>query len=409
MFVELHILQNFAPSNLNRDDTGAPKDCEFGGYRRARISSQALKRAVRRTFEDGELLPAEHRAKRTKKLATQLADRLQARGKDAATALAVSEAAIQGLGLNFDAKSKEGDKRTEYLLFLGEREIAGLADACEAHWDALAGAAPAAPTEGAGGKAAKKSAAKATLPKDVTVALQAVLNGGKAADVALFGRMLADLPQRNVDAASQVAHAISTNRVTTEFDFYTAVDDFARNEERDEVETGAGMMGTIEFNSACFYRYANVDLAQLAENLGGDEELARATLEAFIRASVAAIPTGKQNSMAAQNPPSFVLAVARDAGLWSLANAFVTPVSKDKPIRPDAGGSLMTNSQQALTNYWGKLTKMYGSAGIVGTWRVSLDDEGLNGLTATDADNLDGLVAGVLGAASFARNGRSAA
>jgi CRISPR system Cascade subunit CasC len=386
MFVELHILQNFAPSNLNRDDTNAPKDCEFGGYRRARISSQALKRAMRRAFAEYDLLPAEYRAARTKKLAGTLADRLAKRGRDAAQATTVAEAAIQGMGLKFDDKSSAEDKRTEYLLFLGEREIGALADACETHWDALAAAVPAEPA--ATGRAAKR-AAKASVPKEVGDAFLAILNGGKAADVALFGRMLADLPQRNIDAASQVAHAISTNRVSMEFDFYTAVDDFARNEERDEVETGAGMMGTVEFNSACFYRYANVDLGQLHENLR-DPEIERATLEAFVRAAVAAIPTGKQNSMAAQNPPSFVMAVVREAGLWSLANAFLTPVASGRD------GDLVARSQSALDRHWGQLSGMYGTNGITGVWYAALDDSGIETLKDAKAGSLDELVHNVL-------------
>jgi CRISPR system Cascade subunit CasC len=156
------------------------------------------------------------------------------------------------------------------------------------------------------------------MPEEIKKELNRLLNGGMAVDLALFGRMLADLPNKNIDAACQVAHALSTNKVSMEFDFFTAVDDLSPEE-----ETGAGMMGTVEFNSACFYRYANIDLKQLTGNLAGDSELAQKAVEAFLRAAVATIPTGKQNSMAAQNPPSLVFAVVRDKGLWSLANAFV--------------------------------------------------------------------------------------
>src|SRR5690606_30773078 len=153
------------------------------------------------------------------------------------------------------------------------------------------------------------------------------LDGGRAVDLALFGRMLADLPDRNVDAACQVAHAISTHRVSAEFDYYTAVDDLKPDD-----TSGADMIGTVEFNSACYYRYANIDLRQLVKNLKGeaeevDAELAEAAVRAFLIASRDAIPTGKQNSFAARNAPSFFLAVVRDRGAWSLANAFVAPVN----------------------------------------------------------------------------------
>lgn len=394
MFVELHMLQNFAPSNLNRDDTGSPKDCEFGGYRRARISSQAIKKAMRTAFKERELVPEEHRAERTKRLSEAMVERFIGAGKSPDEAEAVVAAAIQGLGLKFQPdKDPDADRKTQYLLFLGQREIAALVDVCLQNWEVLQAVAPGAAT--GAGRAAKR-AASASVPKHVQDALKAVLDGGKAADVALFGRMIADLPEKNVDAASQVAHAISTNRVSTEFDFYTAVDDL-----KPEDTEGADMLGTVEFNSSCFYRYANVDLAQLGENLGGDDKLARDTLEAFLRASALAIPTGKQNSMAAQNPPSFMLAVLRDTGLWSLSNAFL------RPVHPDRSRDLIDQSEEALDAYWSRLESVYGSQGILGKWYVSLNGDGISALRDAQVNTFDQLVDAVLTSASFqpARNG----
>ena len=155
--------------------------------------------------------------------------------------------------------------------------------------------------------------------------------------------MIANLPEKNVEASCQVAHAISTNKVEVEFDFYTAVDDLKPDD-----TAGADMLGTVEFNSACFYRYANVDTNQLIENLGGDTELARTTLNAFLRASVDAIPTGKQNSMAAHNPPSLMMTVVRERGQWNLANAFL------KPVRPQGDSDLVQGSVMALDDYSGQ-------------------------------------------------------
>lgn len=373
MFVEMHVLQNFAPSNLNRDDTGAPKDCEFGGYRRARISSQAFKRAVRDTFEKERLLPQDNLAKRTRLLVEEVAKRLESQGKPKDQAITVVSKALAGIGLKV-----ADDNETQYLLFLGETEITNLTQVCLQHWDALAAVTvpeePAAPSRGRRARQAGKEA----IPPEVQAALEPILDGKKAADVALFGRMLADLPEKNRDAASQVAHAISTNRVSMEFDFYTAVDDFSP-----KGETGAGMMGTVEFNSACFYRYANLDMQQLLKNLGGDEALTRRTLDAFLRAAVAAIPTGKQNSMAAQNAPSFVFAVVRDAGLWNLANAFL------KPVYPTSQQDLMEASIARLDGYWGKLVKMYGDKGIA-LRRVSTL-EGSDALSVLKDDCVDSL------------------
>jgi CRISPR system Cascade subunit CasC len=177
-----------------------------------------------------------------------------------------------------------------------------------------------------------------------------------------------------------------------EFDFYTAVDDLKTRSE----DAGAGMLGTVEFNSACYYRYANIDLEQLRRNLQGDEDLARGTVEAFLRASIAAIPTGKQNSTAAQNPPSLVMAVVRERGLWSQANAFLRPVS------PWGDRDLMQGSVAALDAHWGKLTRMYGAEGIGGVWVTLLDDGDLSVLKPQAVPNVETLIAGVRGAIGFA-------
>lgn len=400
MFVELHLLQNFAPSNLNRDDTGAPKDCEFGGYRRARISSQSLKRAIRTTFGSEDSLTAEYLAQRTKRILDRIAASLEADGRPAERARSVAQAALAAIDLRVGA-----DGKTEYLLFVGARETDALAALCSKYWDPLSTAGQQLieqRTQRVLDKKPPPSKEDETrlvvkaLPPEAPKALSAALDGGRAADLALFGRMLADLPERNVDAAAQVAHAISTNRVATEFDFYTAVDDL-----RPEDTAGADMLGTVEFNSACFYRYANVDLEQLKANLGGDEDLAQRTIDAFLRASIAAIPTGKQNSFAAQNPPSFVMAVARRSGLWSLANAFL------RPIRPDDGGDLVEKSVAALDQYWGELTSMYGEGSIAGAWCAALDASGLNHLKDYHEPNLAALLAAVAGALDFAEGVRT--
>ena len=345
MIVEFHVLQNVAPANLNRDDTGAPKDCIFGGVRRARVSSQSWKRAMRIAFADEALLPAERLGARTTRAAALIAERLVDTGEPADTATSLATAALQAAGLGV------ANELTEYLLFLGSDEIDGFAKVARDHRDALLGAGGV----GGAGKAGKK-AAKQAIPDAVQAAARSALDGGRAADVALFGRMLADLPQHNVDGAAQVAHAISTHGVEIEFDFYTAVDD-----RRPEDTEGAGMLGTVEFVSSCLYRYANVDLRQLAHNLQGDSDLVEATLRAFARVFVTSMPSGKQRTMAARNPPSAVVAVVRDRGAWSLANAFVAPV------RSTRDADLVAASAAALGDYWTRLTGMYGMGGIAAT------------------------------------------
>lgn len=333
LFLEFHLIQNFAPSNLNRDDTGAPKDAIFGGQRRARVSSQCFKRAVRLAATEHELLPAAHRGVRTKKLKELLLKRLA--GRDAQEAEAKIEVALAGAGLKL-----KDDGKTEYLLFLGEGEIAALAALIDESWDALAASAE---------KKSKKDA-KAGVPPDVVKKAKALLDGGKAVDVALFGRMLADLPAVNQDAACQVAHAISTHRVEREFDYFTAVDDMG-----DEDETGAGMIGQVEFNSATLYRYAVLDLHKLVGNLQGDRELALSAVQAFTLALARAIPSGKQNSFAAHNPPEFIGVCLRHAAPMNLANAF------EKPVAPRRDESLSAQSVSALAAYEDKLARVYAS------------------------------------------------
>lgn len=338
MFLEMHILQNFALSNLNRDDAGAPKSCIFGGSRRARISSQCLKRSVRTHFRTEGLVPAQLLSYRTKWLLRELTTRLVAAG--VAQADEVAAKAVELL----DLKVKSG--KTEYLLMLGERELAKLAAICQEYAPALL-----AGTAGGGKKAAKKEAGEGP---QVAKQLLAAIDGGDAVDVALFGRMIATHAEKNVDAAVQMAHAISTHTVATESDFYSAVDDLPGEEDG----AGAGMLGSILYNASCFYRYANVDLAQLRQNLGGDEAHLELAVSAFMEGMVHAVPSGKQTGSAAQNPPTLVLAVVREKGLWSLANAFV------KPMKATADADLVTNSAAAMLGHYKDLSGMYDTGAI---------------------------------------------
>lgn len=373
MFLDLHILQNFAPSNLNRDDTNAPKHCDFGGVRRARVSSQSWKRAMRETFTRDNLVGAEDRAVRTKRLLGMLTDRLAAAGRAEEDAAHVARSAVIGLGLGFDAKSPE---KTQYLIFLGEREVDGLVAACQEHWDALLLVQP------------DKKGTK--VPPEVERSLGAVINGGRAADVALFGRMIADAPEHNVDAAAQVAHAISTHRVGTEFDFYTAVDDLLPSDTQ-----GADMMGTVEFNSACYYRYACVDTDQLLSNLHGDRELAQAALSAFVRAFISSTPGGKQNTFAAHSRPTLVMAEYRTGGPQSLVDAFA------RPVNGTVDGGLLGASVRALDDRYGRLEDMYGTDGVVGTWTATTETEALERTKKTQVPGIEQLVAGVVTASPF--------
>jgi CRISPR system Cascade subunit CasC len=370
--VEIHVLQNFAPSNLNRDDTGAPKDALFGGARRARISSQCLKRSVRHYFADlvhQGGLAAEDLATRTKRIQDAVTALLVEKGRNEADAVAKVRAALSAVKLSIE------DGKSQYLLFLGTREIQQIARVLHENWDSIGAGEER--REGKKGSKAKKDTARDADP-ELKKSLEKVLDGGKALDVALFGRMLADMPEKNQDAACQVAHALSTHSVDREFDFYTAVDDLKPGD-----TAGADMMGTVEFNSACFYRYAVVDLEKLVENLQGDRALARKGLRSFLEGFVVTEPTGKQNTFAAHNPPEFVSITLREhAGPRNLANAFEVPVRVrgTESLTLTSANRMIEQSRKLQAAYGGKETTINLNLVQADTSRCGVDAESLESL-----------------------------
>lgn len=304
-YVDVHILQTVPPSNINRDDAGTPKQATYGGVRRARVSSQAWKRATRTAFVD-HVDPAQL-GTRTKKISAMLAERIEARGnlgQEVSSRIATSVLAELGI--------KAGKKATEtsYLLFFGRPQLERLIDHFESDLPRLVGLDD------------KELAAAAK-----EIPLKEVLGAGHPIDVALFGRMVADLPALNVDAATQVAHALSTHAAEIEFDYFTAVDD-----ENPKEDTGAGMIGTVEFQSATLYRFATVGLHQLLDNLGGDTEAAVAALKIFLTTFTTSMPTGHENSFAHRTTPSLLSVVLRGDQPVNLVSAFEEPVSTQKGI-----------------------------------------------------------------------------
>jgi CRISPR system Cascade subunit CasC len=361
--IEIHALQNFAPSNLNRDDTGAPKDAFFGGTRRARVSSQCLKRSVREYFKEQN---KNWVADRTKRIVTALRDRMSPKLKNQKDFTEENlskaiEVAVSSLGSNKKVKVDK-EKKTDVLLFLSPGEIDSLERVITESF-------------------AEFLKAK---PSDAVVAsLNSAIDGENRSrlslDIALFGRMLAVMPEKNQYAACQVAHAISTHAVEREFDFYTAVDDL-----KPEDTAGADMMGTVEFNSACFYRYAAVDWEKLVTNLQNDGKQATRGLQAFLEGFVVAEPTGKQNTFAAHNPPEFVaVSVRRDTAPRNLANAFETAV------RVKRDGSLTKVSAERLIEKSKSLASAFGGEGDIFVLNlVSADITGFG----TSVDSLKDLI-----------------
>lgn len=371
MIVELHIIQNFAPSNLNRDESNAPKDCEFGGYRRARISSQCIKRSVRRhdAFKKSVENAKGDLGVRTKRIIGKLAEMIVDKqpGKNPEDAVSVAERAVTLFGVKRDDKHRE---KTSILLYLGENELSDLAEIVIKNWETLSTmelAVSVEEDEGEGETHQKSKKKKApSLSKEhqaIQKELQKVVSderlkdGSYAADIALFGRMVADksLKNMNVIAACQVAHAISTHKVEMEMDYFTAIDDLLPGE-----DSGSDMIGVVEFNSSCFYRYSAINMVTLNENLGFNSDLLAATVKGYIDASVKAVPTGKQNSMAAQNPAGYVRVLVRQDGFpWSLTNAF------QKPVYAKRDESLEEGSIKALEGYFERLKTIYGGESII--------------------------------------------
>ena len=325
MIIELHAIQSFAPSNLNRDDTGNPKEALFGGVRRARISSQSAKRAMRVSdvFKNAIDVPT---GTRTKKLVRNIADKLEREDVDRAWVEEQAVAIATDLYAKMDRRSEQ---ETSVLLYISDEEIDEIVRFLAE---------------------ARKIDTEPDVKAFCKRLVKELANRTSAPDIALFGRMLAEKPALNIDAACQVAHALSTHEVNTaEFDYFTAVDDFTP-----EDTSGAGMLGLISFNSATYYRCVRIDWEQLVKNLGGDAELARQTVGAFMAAFALVVPSGMKNSFINQHAPDFLLAVARpDNDGQSLANAF------EKAVRSKRDSGYAEPSIKALSEYWDQVEGAY--------------------------------------------------
>lgn len=347
MLIQMHLLQSYAPANLNRDDTGSPKDAVFGGVRRGRISSQCLKRSMRRSavFEE-EFRKDGLLGIRTKLLPDLIARELEGMGVDEQARRAIvarlaevgrestkSKTEEESLLANGRGEAEtEPESETKQLIFLGQDELRPLAERLLAAYR----------QHGPG------QWAKAKI-FDITKALGSSLP--RSVDIAMFGRMTTSSAFEDVQAAVQVAHALSTHALVQEFDYYTAVDDISG-------ESGAGMIGDVEFNSCVYYKYLNVHWEGLVRNLGGDTSVASRAVAALLEAAATAQPTGKQNSFASHCLPDFVLVEVSERNLpVSYANAFL------KPARATGDESLMDASRRQLGDYLQRLSRRYGLQG----------------------------------------------
>ncbi len=286
LFVDIHCLETVPPCNMNRDDTGAPKTAIYGGVTRARVSSQAWKKAVREDFK--KVLANEEIGFRTRKIVGLVKKSILNIQSDLKPEEAEKKAikALTKAGLTI----KDSAKGTGAVMLISQKQADKLAELI--------------------------------LDKQPDAMFKEALRANPSVDMALFGRMVAKDPSLNYDAAVQVAHAISTHAITTEFDYFTAVDDLSK-----EDSSGAGHVGVREFNSSTLYRYASVNVMELYKNLGPQTPEAVVN---FIQSFLFSIPAGMKNSYANNATPCSVYIALRDDQPVSMASAYEQPVPKSE-------------------------------------------------------------------------------
>jgi len=305
-FIQLHLLTSYPPSNLNRDDLGRPKSAIMGGVPRLRVSSQSLKRAWRMS-EVFEKAVHGQRGTRTKAKGVEIYQALITKGVEETQAHTWAKQIAEKFGKAKKVKEKK-DADAKTTKAPADLEIEQLAHFSPQECEAI---------EQLTHTLAKENRA----PTDDE--LKNLLTAKhKSPDIALFGRMLASSPDKNMEAACQVAHAITVHKVQVEDDFFTAVDDLNNGQD----DLGAGHMGETEFGAGVFYLYICLDKTLLSKNLQHDETLVKQTLQGLLQAATTIAPTGKQNSFASRARASYALAEKGDQQPRSLAVAYLNPI-----------------------------------------------------------------------------------
>lgn len=324
-FLQFHLLTAYPPSNPNRDDQGRPKEALYGGAPRLRLSSQSIKRALRMSPPFRENLSGAM-GERTKRAGEVIRKTLEADGIPAERARNAAEQVAKVFGKLEAADRKQPERLMgTTLAFISPEEKAFALDV------------------------ARKVAAGEEPPSDKELAKTVLRSAGGAVDIAMFGRMLADNPDFNREAAVQVGHALTTHRASAEDDFFTAVDDLKTREE----DAGGAHLGEHAFGSGVYYLYACANVDLLVENLAGDKALARRGLTALAEALATATPRGKQNSHAHHPFAGFMLAEIGSYAPRDLTGAFLQPVR---------GADLLAASASALTDMRQKIDRAYDSA-----------------------------------------------
>lgn len=336
MLYEIHMLKNYPPTNLNRDDTGAPKTCLFGGVMRGRVSSQCLKRSWRTSPSFRAEIGDDNLGIRTRKLPVLVAEKLVEMGVTQEFAEAI-QPRLTGIGNKEGKETKDGNA-TAQVIFYAKEDITAVAVTVKELLD----------------KCKTVKDVQKLKAKDIQAAVIGADMRPVTLDIALFGRMVTSDAFRDVEASMQVAHAISTNKVSVESDYFTAMDDMLSGTSM--AELGAAMIDDVDFNSSCYYVYASIDTDALAENLkyaDNAEEIVRQAIPALLRAMAFTNPRGKQNSFAGHVMPSVVMVECKEKKIpTSMVNAFVEPVGKV--------GDLVKQSAEKLADEVDMIARNFG-------------------------------------------------
>ncbi|MFE6155585.1 type I-E CRISPR-associated protein Cas7/Cse4/CasC [Streptomyces sp. NPDC057889] len=353
-FIDIHVVQPVPYANLNRDDTNSVKTMLYGDALRTRISSQSWKRAIREHFQD----TLGDNALRTRRIGERVAEVLRERGWEQALAERAGAHVAAGSSIKWEV-AKGRDKQpitnkvlTNALVYLPEDAVEELADIAEAHKDALT-------TDFTGkGKNKPESALKGKIDK-ILVKKNGVIN--------LFGRMLAEVDQADVDGAVQVAHAFTTHTTEIELDYFAAVDDVIAAKSD---ETGSGHMGTAEFSTGTFYRFATVDLKELIKNLSDDSDIgleaARELASQFLLSFIESLPQAKKNSTAPHTLPHLAHVAVRSDRPLSFAAAF------EEPVRSAQHGGYVGRSVAGIDAYSQAANTLLGSDRVLHAAHASL-------------------------------------
>lgn len=377
MLYEIHMLKNYPPVNLNRDESGAPKSCMFGGTTRGRVSSQCLKRSWRTSPLLTQAIGTEHLGIRTRKLPQLVAEKLTEMGVSQEYIDAVFPK-LSGFGNKDGTENKDGNY-TAQIIFYAPDDIQAVAQSI---YEALK-------------DCQSLKEVKGLKPKELQEAVKGAENRPITLDMALFGRMVTSNAFRDVEAAMQVAHAISTNKLNMESDYFTAMDDLLTGDTVEE--KGSAMIGDTDYNSACYYSYASLDTDILMANLKDTPDAAqivKIAIPALIRTMALTNPSGKQNSFAGNVLPSAILIECKEEKVpVSMVNAFV------RPIKPEAANDydLVKGSIEALVRQVDSTQSSFGLAVKRRLWFCPAPYSIVPGCEATVCRTLPELVEQVAG------------